>query len=509
MDHLHHTLVAEIATQVKYFHERKLPFRIYHGHGATTTSVSFQQDQVIDTSKLNRILSVNRLRHSVLCEPNVSMEQLVHFTTTTGQIPKVVMEFKSITVGGGFAGTSGESSSFRHGYFEDTVSSIEIVLANGDIAKASRTSNEDLLHAAAGSHGTFGVVTLLEVELQPSAPYVKLQCSPYASPKLVVAEIERVTNDDKACHYVDGKIFSQDLGIVMVGELTDSAHGHEIVGFSNPWDEWFYTFIEQRLRRDPNLAFTVTVPLVDYLFRYERGAFWTGKFNYDYFWIPFNRRTRYFLDSWMKTNVMFRAMQESGLGEKYIMQDITFPHSTASQYIDYVLSEHNIAPLWLCPLRRAHHLPFRAHANAPDAHPALKEDLLINIGTWGRGPKTAEDFVKANRDIETKTRELSGGKALYARSYYTAEEFWNIYDKVRYDELRTKYHAVTLPDIFEKTRADVSLLSRKGLNTHVLRLGLMYWLWAFVWFILPWLGLYGLYRLLLAPLLHGSKKGAE
>jgi len=49
------------------------------------------------------------------------MDQLVKATLAYGFAPPVVMEFPGITAGGGFSGTSGESSSFRHGFFDKTV----------------------------------------------------------------------------------------------------------------------------------------------------------------------------------------------------------------------------------------------------------------------------------------------------------------------------------------------------------------------------------------------------
>jgi len=40
----------------------------------------------------------------------------------------------------------------------------------------------------------------------------------------------------------------------------------------------------------------------------------------------------------------------------------------------------------------------------------------------------------------------------YAHRYYT-EEFWNIYDRPKYDTLGTKYHAETLPSVCQKVRS--------------------------------------------------------
>jgi FAD/FMN-containing dehydrogenase len=48
------------------------------------------------------------------------------------------MEFPGITVGGGYSGTSGESSSFKHGYFDQTINWVEMVLATGEIVRCPK-----------------------------------------------------------------------------------------------------------------------------------------------------------------------------------------------------------------------------------------------------------------------------------------------------------------------------------------------------------------------------------
>lgn len=111
---------------------------------------------MVDTSDLSRVLEVDWEAKTALVEPNVPMDRLVE-ATLPKLVPPVVMEFPGITVGGGFAGTAGESSSFRHGFFDRTVNWIEIVLANVEIVTASRKERPDLFHGAAGTRNTRGV----------------------------------------------------------------------------------------------------------------------------------------------------------------------------------------------------------------------------------------------------------------------------------------------------------------------------------------------------------------
>lgn len=97
----HKSTVASLASQVKQFSTKKIPFRIYHGSTLSTRQSSRQRNQIIDTSSLNHVLKFNEAGKTVLVEPNVPMDKLVEATIAHGLLPKVVMELPNITVGGG------------------------------------------------------------------------------------------------------------------------------------------------------------------------------------------------------------------------------------------------------------------------------------------------------------------------------------------------------------------------------------------------------------------------
>jgi Delta24-sterol reductase len=85
----------------------------------------------------------------------------------------------------------------------------------------------------------------------------------------------------------------------------------------------------------------------------------------------------------------------------------------------------------------------------------IGQDMLLDVGIWGMGPKDSHQFIRLNRDFEAKVEELGGLKCLYAHAYYTEDEFWRIYDEAHYKELRRKYHADSLPSIYDKVKVDL------------------------------------------------------
>lgn len=479
----HREAVKVIAANVKQFCDRREAFRIYHG--STNSTRPFERDKMVDTSKLASVLTVDAAKRTALVEPNVPMDELVDETLKHGLLPPVVMEFPGITVGGGFAGTSGESSSFKHGFFDNTVNWIEIVLANGEVVEASATEKPDLFYGTAGSFGTLGVTTLLEIQLIEAKSYVELTYIPSFGVEDAIQKTQKAVAEPKN-DFVDGILFSQSQGVVMTGRLTSSAANTKPRTFTSASDPWFYLYARKLIKQSSTTARSVTIPLKSYLFRYDRGAFWTGRYAFSFFLTPFNRVTRFLLDPFMHTRTMYHALHASGHGDRYIVQDLALPMSTASEFIKYVDQTFGFYPLWLCPLKQAEHMSLHPHSTTQTG----SDDMLLNIGVWGPSPAphSPSRFVDLNRSLEQTVRSLGGMKWLYAHAYYTEQEFWEIYDRKWYNALRKKYGAEYLPDVWQKVRVDVDAQRRRDG-------GALGWWWLS--------GLWGVWKALLFVLSHG------
>ena len=456
---------------------------------------------------------------TALVEPNVSIESLVRETLRYGLMPPVVPEFPGITVGGGFAGTAAESSSFKYGFLENTVNWIEIVLPDGSVTRASRDLKSDLFHGAAATFGTLGVTTLLEFRLIQANAFVELTYHPVNSIRGAIHQIQKAA-ENLANDFVDGIIFKRNQGVVITGRfMTEPRPDAHVESFCEARDEWYYLHVEQLLA-DATIPKSEVVPIQDYLFRYDRGAFWAGRHVFTYFAIPFIRLMRWAFDSLLHTKILYHGLHENGMAKDNIIQDVALPISRVQKFIEWVDERHALYPLWLCPLRQSDHKSFYPPmAGAPaetsehdsqekelpplptpnttteieskmEARPVTTStagpEMLMNVGVWGPRLPDPDDFFAVNRELEHKVRELGGMKWLYAHCHYTQEEFWSIYDKEWYDALRTKYHAAYLPSVYDKTRFDWDA-ERRAIRGSWLR-----WLFSFVWWIWPVPGVYGL-----------------
>ncbi|KAI1338255.1 hypothetical protein F5Y15DRAFT_137054 [Xylariaceae sp. FL0016] len=451
----HDVAVSHISARVKGFYATQKAFRVYHGATNSTRAVAKDRDNIVDTSNLNHVLSVDKASKTAFVEPNVPMDHLVAATVKEDLVPLVVMEFPGITVGGGFSGSAGESSSCKHGPFDNTIVSIEIVLPDGEIVKASKTEKPDLFWGAASAFGTLGIVTLLEVQLRDAGEYVELTHHPMSTMNEANTTIQKEVAKESV-DYVDGIVFSTSSIVVCSGRMVKQVPAGDkaqIRRYVNRRDPWLYLDVQKRAMGATKPVVDY-VPLVDYLFRWDRGGFWVASYAYKYFFTPFNRITRYALDSFMHARVMYHALHKSGLSDTYIIQDVGVPYASVEEFYQWLHDNLNIYPLWLCPIRVRRDAPDSHHGLHADFADPTRPEFMLNFGVWGPGPDDYEELVRLNRAIEQKVHDLGGNKTLYAQAYYTEDEFWESYNRPAYDEVRAKYHASHLPSVYDKVRVD-------------------------------------------------------
>ena len=431
--------LKDVQSQMCYFYSQKKKVKIYHGSTNSTRSFRFESDKVVDISKLNRVITVNVDEKYVLVEPNVSMDALVEATLQYGFVPPVIPELPGITVGGAIQGGAAESSSSKHGLFHNCCEEYEIILGNGDIVQASRGKNSDLFWGTACSYGSLGIITLVKMSLIPAKKFMHLTYHRVGSFSEAIRMIEK--NVHESVDYIDGILFSKNLGVIMIGNLEDTKKDLPASSFLNATDEWFYLHAENTAKKFA--IYEEVIPIKDYLFRYDRGGFWMGRHGFDLFKMPFNRFTRFIFNPLFKARNLYRYVHMTNSSQEFFMQDISFPKETILEFIKFVSGFLRIYPLWLCPLKPG---------KSDKLSPAYADtDVMIDVGIWGLIDKS-KDFIEANRKVEKIAEKFDGRKVLYAHAYYTSEEFWKIYDFEWYNSLRNKYSAHdTFSNVYEKT----------------------------------------------------------
>jgi hypothetical protein len=270
-------------------------------------------------------------------------------------------------------------------------------------------------------------------------------------------------------NFLDGIVYSKEKAVIIEGNLTDD---HHLPIFSTQplSSEWYYQHVEY-LSPD----YQELMPLRDYLFRYDQGAFWVGGFllrpqlvhRYLLEGIfgrhsqqNINDATIRKLRSPPRPNVILRTLLHPFLTTKTlwklfhladkwaqthsILQDFCIPKENAAQFLEQVIEDPGTFPLWLCPLKSTQQPQIFAPHLTNTSH-------VINVGIYGLPAYYTSSTENVTKQLESKTRQCGGKKVFYSRSFYTKEEFWQIYSKSSYQALRAKMGADGIfHDITEK-----------------------------------------------------------
>lgn len=398
---------------------------------AKNTSNLFRQreqgsTQKIDVRDFDHVLSVDAEKEVVVVEGMTTYEQLLDKTLKYGYMPAVVPQLKSITIGGAVAGGGIESSSFQYGYVHETVEELEILLGDGRIVTASKTNkHKDLLYGFPNSYGTLGYALLVTARIVPVKEFVHIVYKNYSNMDDYFSALAKFCRDG-VYDFVDGVVFSKQEMYICLGTFVDTAPYTSAYTYSKV----YYKSIRKR-KED----FLTTY---DYVWRWDADWFWCS--SHFYMQQPVLRLLfgKFMLKStayWklMHLNRKYKVTERLGMEEKSesVIQDVQIPINACTKFLTFFLEEIGITPVWICPSKSPTNEQFTLYK----ADPAM---LYVNFGFWDTVPTTHPDGYY-NRLIEEKVRALGGKKSLYSTSFYTKEEFDELYNGARYDELKAKY----------------------------------------------------------------------
>jgi len=169
------TDAVQISRVLNLANESRIPVTA-RGGGTNVSggSIPIKGGIVLCTTRMNRILEINKTNLNATVEPGVVLEDFQKALAKEGLFfPPDPQSFSGCTMGGVVAENSGGPSCLKYGVTKQYVLGLEVVLANGEMVKLggltpkNRTGYE-LMMLFIGSEGTLGIISKITLRLMPA-----------------------------------------------------------------------------------------------------------------------------------------------------------------------------------------------------------------------------------------------------------------------------------------------------------------------------------------------------
>jgi FAD/FMN-containing dehydrogenase len=161
---------ADVQAAVRFARERGLEIAVRGGGHNVAGNAVCDGGLMIDLSAMRGVHVDPRARRA--CAQggatwgNYNRETQLYGLASTGGVVSTT-GVGGLTLGGGLGWLMG-----KHGMAVDCLRAVELVIASGEVVRASADEHPDLFWAVRGGGGNFGVATWLEYELYPVGPMV-------------------------------------------------------------------------------------------------------------------------------------------------------------------------------------------------------------------------------------------------------------------------------------------------------------------------------------------------
>ena len=371
-------------------------------------------DEKIDISDFDKILYIDRENQVCVAEPGVTFVDLVTATIKHNLVPIVVPELKTITVGGAVAGCSIESMSYKKGGFHDNCLEYEIVTAKGEVLKCTPDNENKLLfHMIHGTFGTLGIITKLKFKLIPAKPYVKVTYKKYYTLEDYKAAIWK-HYENKDVDFMDGIIHSPKEYVLSAANFVDTAP------YTHNYD-WTRVYFKSTKQRKEDYLKTP-----DYFFRYDKGITTAS---------PKSFLGRLFFRKFMNSTNTLKMVEKLRwlIPERKIpiTVDTFIPFTKVTEFMKWYNKEINYYPLWCVPYKLVRNYDWISD----EFFKKTKDKLYLDLAIYGMKKTKDKNHYKI---LEDKLMQIGALKTLISTNYYTETDFWKIWNKKNYDQIKQK-----------------------------------------------------------------------
>ncbi|KAL8211158.1 hypothetical protein R6Q57_005595 [Mikania cordata] len=196
-----HVFNTQLSQILEYCNSRCLAVVPQGGNtGLVGGSVPVFDEIIINTRRMNSIISFDKVSGVLVCEAGCILENLISFLDKQGFIMPLDLGAKgSCQIGGNISTNAGGLRLVRYGSLHGTVLGLEVVLANGSVIDMLGTLRKDntgydLKHLFIGSEGSLGIITKVSILTPPKLSSVNiafLACQDYISCQKLLFQAKR------------------------------------------------------------------------------------------------------------------------------------------------------------------------------------------------------------------------------------------------------------------------------------------------------------------------------
>ena len=188
----------EISAVMKLAYERCIPVTVRgSGTGLVGSAVPIEGGILLETTKMNKILSLDRDTLTVTVQPGVLLMELAAFAEENDFMYPPDPGEKSATIGGNISTNAGGMRAVKYGVTRDYVRSLTVVMPSGEILKlgatvAKNSSGYSLKDLVIGSEGTLAIITEAVLKLIPLPKFSVSLLVPFPDMKSAIEAVPKI-----------------------------------------------------------------------------------------------------------------------------------------------------------------------------------------------------------------------------------------------------------------------------------------------------------------------------
>ena len=172
------------------------------GTGLVGSAVAVEGGILLETTRMNKILELDRDNLTVTVQPGVLLMEIAEFAENNDFLYPPDPGEKSATIGGNISTNAGGMRAVKYGVTRDYVRALTVVMPNGEIVKlgakvAKNSSGYSLKDLVIGSEGTLCIITeavlklvpLPKISLSLLVPFPDMKSAIEAVPKIIRSKV--------------------------------------------------------------------------------------------------------------------------------------------------------------------------------------------------------------------------------------------------------------------------------------------------------------------------------